>query len=45
MTRLDVMLELHESVVVNVVPDIEKGDVLLGLQGKGSLQHKVCCAI
>ena len=39
MTRLDVMLELHESVEVHLVPDIEKGEVLLDLWEKGNLQH------
>jgi len=39
MTRLDVMLELHESVEVHLVPDVEKGEVLLYPRAKGSLQH------
>jgi len=39
MTRLDVMLELHDPVEVHLVPHIEKGEVLLDLRRKGSLQH------
>jgi len=39
MTRLDVMLELHESVEVRLALDIEKAEVLLDPWGKVSLQH------
>jgi hypothetical protein len=39
MTRLVVRLELLDPVEAHLVPNIEKRDVLLNLQGKGSLQH------
>ena len=39
MKQLDVMLELHDPVEVRLVPDVEKGGVLLDLRGKGSLQR------
>jgi len=33
------MLELYDPVEVHLVPDVEKGEVLLDPQGKGSLQQ------
>ena len=38
MTRLDVMGQLKEPVDVCLVPDVEKGEVLLDPRGNGSLQ-------
>jgi hypothetical protein len=38
-TRLDVIGQLKEPVEVHRVPDIEKGEVLLDSQGKGSFQR------
>jgi hypothetical protein len=37
-TRLDVMAQLNEPVKVHLVPDIEKGEVLIDSRGRGSLQ-------
>jgi hypothetical protein len=37
-TRLDVLAELREPVEVHVVPDVEKGEVLVDSRGRGSLQ-------
>ena len=39
MTRLDVMGQLKEPVDVCLVPDVEKGEVLLDPRGNGSLQR------
>jgi hypothetical protein len=39
MTRLDVMAQLNEPIEVHLVPDIEKGEVLLDSRGRGSLQR------
>jgi len=39
MARLVVMLELLDPVEAHLVPNIEKGDVLLNLRGEGSLQR------
>ena len=39
MTRLDVMAQLNEPVEVHLVPDIEKGEVLIDSRGSGSLQR------
>ena len=36
-TRLDVIAQLHEPVEVHLVPDIEKGEVLVDSRGRGSL--------
>lgn len=36
-TRVDVMAQLHEPVEVHLVPDIEKGEVLVDSRGRGSL--------
>jgi hypothetical protein len=38
MTRIDVMGFLKEPVEVHMVPDIEKGEVLIDPRGKGSMQ-------
>jgi hypothetical protein len=38
MTRTDVMSLLNEPVEVHLVPDIEKGEVLIDPRGRGSLQ-------
>lgn len=38
MTRIDVMAQLNEPVEVYLIPDIEKGEVLLDPRGTGSLQ-------
>jgi hypothetical protein len=40
MTKLDVLSALHEPVEVHLVPDFEKGEVLLDLRGRGSLQKQ-----
>ena len=37
MTRLDVMEQLNEPVEVHLIPDIEKGEVLVDSRGRGSL--------
>ena len=37
-TRLDVMAQLNEPIEVHLVPDIEKGEVLIDSRGRGSLQ-------
>ena len=39
MTRVDVMEELHEPVMVHHVPDVEIGEILKNLRGEGTLQH------
>jgi hypothetical protein len=38
-TRLDIIGQLKEPVEIHVVPDLEKGEVLLDSRGKGSLQN------
>jgi hypothetical protein len=38
MTRLDVMALLNEPIEVHLVPDIEKGEVLIDSRGRGSFQ-------
>ena len=38
LTREDVMGQLKEPVEVNLVPDLERGEVLIDPQGRGSLQ-------
>ncbi len=40
-TRLDVLDHIGEPVEVYLVPDLEKGEVLLDPRGKGSLQRYV----
>ena len=37
-TRLEVLGQLKEPVEVHLVPDVEKGEVLLDLRGRGSFQ-------
>lgn len=37
-TRLDIIGQLKEPIEIHVVPDLEKGEVLLDSRGKGSLQ-------
>ena len=37
-TRIDVMGQLQGPIDVHLVPDVEKGEVLINLQGSGSLQ-------
>lgn len=37
-TRIEVIGQLKEPVEVHLVPDVEKGEVLLNSQGNGSLQ-------
>jgi hypothetical protein len=39
MTRVDVMTHLDEPVEVHLIPDLEKGEVLLDLRGMGSFQR------
>jgi len=39
-TRIEVMAQLKEPVEVYLIPDVEKGEVLLDQQGKGSLQRE-----
>ena len=38
-TRLDVLGKLNEPVAVHLVPDVEKGEVLLDSRGLGSFQR------
>jgi hypothetical protein len=38
MTRLDVMAQLNEPIEVHLVPDVEKGEVLIDSRGRGTLQ-------
>jgi hypothetical protein len=38
-SRLDVMALLDEPVEVSLVPDVEKGEVLLDSRGRGSFQR------
>jgi hypothetical protein len=38
MTRVDVMAELKEPVEVHLIPDVERGEVLIDPRGTGSLQ-------
>jgi len=40
MTRLEVMGRLNEPIEVHLVPDVEKGEVLLDLRGRGSFQNE-----
>jgi hypothetical protein len=40
MTRLEVIGQLKEPIEVHLVPDVEKGEVLLDLRGRGSLQRE-----
>lgn len=37
-TQVDVMAHLDEPVEVHLIPDLEKGEVLLDLRGRGSFQ-------
>jgi hypothetical protein len=37
-TRIEVMEHLQGPIDVHLVPDVEKGEVLINLQGSGSLQ-------
>ena len=37
-TRLDVLAQLNGPVEVHLVPDVEKGEVLIDPRGMGSLQ-------
>jgi hypothetical protein len=39
MTRLDVLARLSEPVEVHLVPDVERGEVLVDPRGTGSLQR------
>ena len=39
-TRIEVLAQLKEPVEVYLIPDVEKGEVLLDQQGKGSLQRE-----
>jgi hypothetical protein len=38
-TRMDVMAQLNEPIEVHLVPDVEKGEVLIDTRGRGSLQR------
>jgi hypothetical protein len=38
-TRLDIISQLKEPIEIHVIPDLEKGEVLLDSRGKGSLQR------
>ena len=38
-TRLEVLGQLKEPVEVHLVPDVEKGEVLVDLRGEGSFQR------
>ena len=38
MTRIDVMELLNEPVKVHLIPDVEKGEVLIDPRGNGSMQ-------
>jgi hypothetical protein len=37
-TQTEILSQLKEPIEVNLVPDIEKGEVLLDTKGKGTLQ-------
>ena len=39
MTRLEVMEQLHEPIEVHLIPDVEKGEVLVDSRGLGSFQR------
>jgi hypothetical protein len=39
MTRLEVMQQLHEPIEVHLIPDVEKGEVLVDSRGQGSFQR------
>jgi hypothetical protein len=39
MTRIDVMAHLDEPVEVHLIPDLEKGEVLIDNSGRGTLQR------
>ena len=39
MTRMDVMAQLNEPIEVNLIPDVEKGEVLVDSRGLGSFQR------
>ena len=39
MTRLEVLAQLSEPVEVHLVPDLEKGEVLVDTRGRGTLQR------
>ncbi|MGA2387258.1 MAG: hypothetical protein ABSG33_12095 [Candidatus Bathyarchaeia archaeon] len=43
LTRLDVLGQLKEPVEVHLVPDVERGEVLINPQGTGSLQARDSC--
>jgi hypothetical protein len=38
-TRLEVMEQLHEPIEVHLIPDVEKGEVLVDSRGQGSFQR------
>jgi len=37
-TRLDILAQLNEPVEVHLVPDVERGEVLIDTRGSGTLQ-------
>ena len=39
MTRLEVMGQLDEPIEVHLIPDVEKGEVLVDSRGQGSFQR------
>ena len=39
-TRLEVLGQLKDPIEVHLVPDVEKGEVLRDLRGRGSLQQE-----
>ena len=39
MTRVDVMAHLDEPVEVHLIPDVEKGEVLIDSRGRGRFQR------
>ena len=41
LTRLDVIGKLHEPIEIHLVPDVEKGEVLIDTRGQGSLQRQL----
>jgi hypothetical protein len=42
MTRLELLAQLNEPVEDQLIPDIEKGEILIDPRGNGSLQKSEC---
>jgi hypothetical protein len=39
MTRIDVLVQLKEPVQIDVVPELERGEILVDSRGHGSFQR------